>query len=51
MTSGELYFVSLRVADGISRFERVPPETGKRDILRCCAMMENWAPGQRPLLR
>src|SRR5688572_9637547 len=51
MTSGELYFVSLRVTDGISRFERVPPETGKRDILRCCAMMENWAPGQRPLLR
>lgn len=50
-SAGELYFVSLKVLDGISHFERVPPETGKRDILRCCAMMENWAPGQRPLLR
>ena len=48
---GELYFVSLNVIGGISHFERVPPETGKRDILRCCAMMENWAPGQRPLFR
>jgi len=26
-------------------------ETGKREILRCCEMMENYAPGQRPLLR
>ncbi|HZM47873.1 MAG TPA: DUF2846 domain-containing protein [Burkholderiales bacterium] len=49
--AGELYFVSLNVLDGISHFERVPPDTGKRDILRCCGMMENWAPGQRPLLR
>ena len=48
---GELYFVSLNVIDGISHFERVAPDTGKRDILRCCGMMENWAPGQRPLLR
>jgi hypothetical protein len=50
-SAGEIYFVSLNVIDGISHFARVPPETGKRDILRCCAMMENWAPGQRPLLR
>jgi hypothetical protein len=50
-SAGEIYFVALRVASGISYFEQVPPEKGKRDILRCCAMMENWAPGQRPLLR
>ena len=50
-SAGELYFVSLNVVGGISYFARVPPGTGKRDILRCCAMMENWTPGQRPLLR
>jgi len=49
--SAELYFVSLQVMGGTSRFTLVKPETGKRDILRCCALMENWAPGQRPLLR
>jgi hypothetical protein len=49
--SGEIYFVSLQVAGGTSRFTLVKPETGKRDILRCCALMENWAPDQRPLLR
>ena len=36
---------------GNSRITLVKPETGKRDILRCCALMENWAPDQRPLLR
>lgn len=48
---GEIHFVSLQVAGGTSRFTLVKPETGKRDILRCCALLENWAPGQRPLLR
>ena len=49
--SGEIYFVSLQVTGGTSLFTLVKPETGKRDILRCCALMENWAPDQRPLLR
>lgn len=49
--AGELYFVSLQAAGGTSRFTLVKPEAGKRDILRCCTLMENWAPGQRPLLR
>jgi hypothetical protein len=49
--AGELYFVSLQAAGGISRFMLVKPEAGKRDILRCCSLMENWAPGQRPFLR
>jgi len=47
---GEIHFVSLRVTGGTSHFTLVKPETGKRDILRCCALLENWAPGQRPLL-
>ena len=48
---GELYFVSLQVVGGRSVFRLVDAETGKRDILRCCSLMENWEPGQRPLLR
>ena len=48
---GEPTFVALTVMDGDSRFSRVDAETGKRDIARCCALMENWTPGQRPLLR
>jgi hypothetical protein len=46
-----LYFVQLNVIGGNSRLALVDPETAKRAILRCCALMENWAPGQRPLLR
>lgn len=46
-----LYFVSLQPITGTSRFTLVAPEIGMRDILRCCALMENWAPGQRTLLR
>ena len=49
--SGEIYFVSLQVTGGTSRFALVKPETGKGDILRCCALLNNWAPGQRPFLR
>jgi hypothetical protein len=50
-SAGEIYFVALNVAGGISYFRQVPVETGKREMLHCCTMMENWAPGQRPLLR
>jgi hypothetical protein len=48
---GELYFVQLNVMSGSSRLALVDPEAGRRAILKCCALMENWAPGQRPLLR
>lgn len=48
---GALYFVSLQVVGGRSVFRLVDAETGKREILRCCSLMENWEPGQRPLLR
>jgi hypothetical protein len=47
---GEIYFVSLQSIVGTSHFTLVKPETGKRDILRCCALLENWAPGRQPLL-
>ena len=48
---GELYFVSLYVVSGRSSFWQVPPEIGQKALHRCCALLENWAPGQRPLLR
>jgi hypothetical protein len=48
---GELYFVSLSVINGNSYFALVKPEVGRATILACCALLENWAPGQRPLLR
>jgi hypothetical protein len=49
--ASEIAFVALNVAGGTSRFRQVDPETAKRDIARCCVLLENWAPGQRPLLR
>lgn len=49
--SGALYFISLNVIGGTSHFRLVSPEAGKRVIQVCCALLENWAPGQRPLLR
>lgn len=49
--AGGLYFVSLNVIGGESRFRPVSVESGKRDLVACCALLENWAPGQRPLLR
>ena len=48
---GELYFVSLRVSGGNSRFARVDPAKGRQVVGSCCTLLENWAPGQRPLLR
>lgn len=48
---GQVYFVELQVVSGNSRFATVDPETAKKAIAACCKLMENWAPGQRPLLR
>jgi hypothetical protein len=48
---GELYFVSVLNIAGNSLFWQVPAEIGRQAVNRCCALMENWAPGQRPLLR
>jgi hypothetical protein len=49
--AGELYFVSLTVIGSHSHFEAVPDAVGKRRVRACCALFENWSPGQRPLLR
>lgn len=49
--AGELYFVSLDVIAGHSRFQRVPQPLGEDRVRACCAMLERWAPGQRPLFR
>ena len=48
---GEIYFVELKVIGSNSHFTSVSPEIAKQTIITCCALMENWAPGQRPLLR
>jgi hypothetical protein len=48
---GEAHFVALNVIGGVSHFGPVAPDAAKREIARCCVLMENWTPGQRPLLR
>lgn len=48
---GELYFVELYVIAGHSHYRQVSRDLGKGAVNRCCALLENWAPGQRPLLR
>jgi hypothetical protein len=48
---GQVYFVSLKVFGGNSYFALEDSVAGRQDILGCCALLENWSPGQRPLLR
>lgn len=48
---GELYYISLSTIVGNSHFWLVPPEIGRKAINSCCSLLENWTPGQRPLLR
>lgn len=48
---GQLLFVELHVIQGQSHFRAVPEPVGRQRIAKCCAMLETWAPGQRPLLR
>lgn len=48
---GEIYFVSLRVYSGYSHFALEKPATGREQLSNCCALLDNWSPGQRPLLR
>ena len=48
---GELYFVDLAVIIGHSNYQLVPPPQGRLAVEQCCVLLENWAPGQRPLLR
>ena len=48
---GQNYFVELQAIGGNSFFAVVEPQLAQRTIIACCEAMENWAPGQRPLLR
>jgi hypothetical protein len=48
---GAIYFVALTVSAGQSHFQQVPAETGRKVVANCCYLLENWAPGQRPLIR
>ncbi len=48
---GEVYFVSLNVVAGHSVYRLEAPAAGKRELTRCCVLMEKWQPGQRPLVR
>lgn len=48
---GRIYFVEQDVVAGNSFFKLVDPKVGKAWIIACCQLLENWAPGQRPLLR
>jgi hypothetical protein len=48
---GEAAFVALTSTSGNSRFARVDAASAQRELTACCALMENWTPGQRPLLR
>jgi hypothetical protein len=48
---GQLYFIELAVIAEHSHFRHVPEALGRKSVIACCALLENWAPGQRPLLR
>ena len=48
--AGALYFVSVTINGGHSNFEVVPDEVGRERVRACCALLENWAPGQRPFI-
>jgi hypothetical protein len=48
--AGEIYFVSVTINGGHSNFEVVPDPQGRERVRACCALLENWAPGQRPFL-
>lgn len=48
---GQLYFVSLDVVGGHSNFRLVREDLARERVRACCAMLEVWAPNQRPFLR
>lgn len=49
--AGETMFVRLSVVAGHSQFDRVTEAGGRAAVLACCRLLENWAAGQRPLIR
>jgi hypothetical protein len=48
---GQIYYVSLNVIGGHARYELVPERVAQANVRSCCALLENWWPGQRPFIR
>ena len=48
---GQIYYVSHEVMGGHSRYELVPDRIAQQRVRACCALLENWWPGQRPFIR
>ena len=48
--AGQIYFVSVDVIAGHSNFRVVPDPVGRERVRACCALLESWAPGQRPFV-
>ena len=48
---GEVYFVEQVLHAGQSHFRLVAADLAQKVVTNCCLLLENWAPGQRPLLR
>lgn len=47
----QIYFVSLEMLGGHSQYQLVSGPTAQARVRACCALLENWAPGQRPFIR
>ena len=46
---GHVYYVSHEVNGGHSRYRLMPEKVAQAEVRSCCALLENWAPGQRPI--
>lgn len=47
----QVYYVELTGLGSQSHYRQVAAPAAQRTIRDCCALLESWAPGQRPLLR
>ena len=48
---GHVYYVSHEVNGGHSRYRQMPENVAQAQVRSCCALLENWWPGQRPFIR
>lgn len=48
---GQLYFVSVEVIGGHSKYTVVPDEVGRERVRACCALLESWMPPRPYVLR
>jgi len=47
---GQLYIVELNVLGGHSNLRLMPDAVGRERVRACCALLENWEHGRRPLV-